>query len=403
MLHNKKILVGVCGSIAAYKSAFLIRLLIKEGAEVKVVMTTSALSFISELTLSTLSKNPVYKDFVKESGVWNNHVELGLWADAIIIAPATANTISKMATGLCDNLLTATYLSARCPVFVAPAMDLDMYLHPSTQNNLKSLISYGNHVIDAETGELASGLYGTGRMAEPENIVEILNRQINPVQRLKNKNILITSGPTREAIDPVRYISNHSTGKMGIELANAFACEGANVTLITGPLSTTTQVDSKVKVCPIVSAAEMFELVKANIDQNDIAVFAAAVADYTPTEVADKKIKKESSDMTLTLKKTEDIAAWAGKNKKPKHFFVGFALETDNEVENASKKLANKNLDLVILNSLQDKGAGFGNHTNKITILDKDNKIQKFELKSKTEVARDIAETLIKVYGVKNS
>ena len=394
MLRNKKILLGVCGSIAAYKSAFLIRLLIKEGAEVKVIMTPSAPSFISKLTLSTLSKNPIFSEFEKnENGEWNNHVELGLWADLMVIAPATANSIAKFANGLCDNLLSAVYLSARCPVLIAPAMDLDMYAHPSTQNNFQKLLSYGNYIIDSESGELASGLEGKGRMAEPEHILEKIENYFSQNLPLKGKRILITAGPTYEAIDPVRFISNHSTGKMGYELAELAAAMGAEVSLITGPTSIKDPIHVNIK--RVQSASQMFDLVNAEFAHVDIMILAAAVADYTPKVVADKKIKKKEEEFSIELTKTIDIARETGKNKKNGQITVGFALETDHELENAKGKLISKNLDLIVLNSLQDKGAGFGHDTNKITIIDKNNKIKNFELKTKKEVARDILNTIL--------
>jgi phosphopantothenoylcysteine decarboxylase / phosphopantothenate---cysteine ligase len=394
LLRHKKILLGVCGSIAAYKSALLVRALVKEEAEVQVVMTASASDFISKLTLSTLSKRPVYSEFVKdENGQWNNHVDLGLWADLMIIAPASANTIGKMATGLCDNLLSAVYLSAKCPVFVAPAMDLDMYKHSATQDNLQKLKSFGNRIIDAEFGELASGLVGTGRMAEPETIVNKIKEYFSNSSKLKGKKVLITAGPTYEPIDPVRFIGNHSTGKMGYRLAEIMYDFGADVTLVSGP--TSLQAPGGVKLISIKTASEMYEQVNRLFPDMDIAILSAAVADYTPEKVADKKIKKEDKDLDLKLSKTIDIAAAIGKNKKKGQFIAGFALETDNEIENAKGKLLSKNFDMVVLNSLNDQGAGFGHDTNKVTIITKDNKIIPFELKSKKEVAIDIVNTLI--------
>ncbi|HSZ26371.1 MAG TPA: bifunctional phosphopantothenoylcysteine decarboxylase/phosphopantothenate--cysteine ligase CoaBC [Cytophagaceae bacterium] len=393
MLRNKKILVGVCGSIAAYKSAFLIRLLIKAEAEVKVVMTASASAFISPLTLSTLSKNPVFSEFVKnEQGEWNNHVELGLWADAIIIAPTSANTVGKLANGICDNLLCAVYLSSNCPVFLAPAMDLDMYKHPSTQLNLSKIKSFGNHIIEAETGELASGLEGKGRMAEPENIITALQQYFSIDKQLSGKKILITAGPTQEAIDPVRYISNHSTGKMGYQLAEAAVEMGAEVTLVSGPSSLPPPFG--VTFIRTTSAQEMYEAVEKTFHAADIIILSAAVADYTPVVVSNKKIKKKEEQFSIELTKTVDIAKETGKLKSSHQITVGFALETDHELENAQGKLISKNLDLIVLNSLNDQGAGFGHDTNKITILDKNNKISHFELKSKKDVATDILETI---------
>jgi len=400
MLRNKKILIGVCGSIAAYKTALIIRQFIKEGAEVKVVMTTSASSFISALTLSTLSKNPVAIEFVKnDQGEWVNHVELGIWADVFIIAPASANSIGKFANGICDNLLCAVYLSAKCPVFIAPAMDLDMYIHPSTQQNISKLKSFGNTVIDAEYGELASGLEGKGRMAEPEQIVATIQHFFSEKTILKGKRILITAGPTQESIDPVRYISNHSTGKMGYHIAQQAKELDAEVTLVSGPSSL--EKIPGIKTIDVISAKEMFEAVNKFFNDSDIIIYAAAVADYTPLVVADTKIKKKETTFQIDLTKTPDIALETSKNKKDSQITIGFALETNNELENAKSKINNKNFDLIVLNSLNDKGAGFGHDTNKITLLDKHNKIKEFELKSKKEVAIDILNTLIEYMGIK--
>ncbi len=407
-LKDKKILLGVCGSISAYKSALLVRLLIKQGCEVQVIMTESASDFITPLTLATLSKKPVLIDFIKnKEGVWNNHVDLGLWADAFIIAPASENTIAKLANGLCDNLLSATYLSARCPVFVAPAMDLDMYQHPSTLRNLEYLKSYGNILIEATHGELASGLIGQGRLEEPEEIVTFLNDFFeNYVQKeatreeikpsylpLKGKKLTLTAGATREAIDPVRYLTNHSSGKMGYAIATEAQKLGAEVTLI----STSSLENPKdVHVIKIHSADEMLLAVENVFQETDIFVFAAAVADYRPLEVATQKIKKEEGveKMIIELTKNPDIAATIGAKKQSSQFLVGFALETNNELENAQSKLKRKNLDMIVLNSLQEKGAGFGHDTNKISIIDINGKTD-FELKSKTEVAKDILKTII--------
>lgn len=395
MLQDKKIVLGVCGSIAAYKAATLVRLLTKAGAEVKVIMTTSASDFITPLTLATLSKHPVLTQFSKnDTGEWNNHVELGLWADMLLIAPASANTIAKMAHGQCDNLLLATYLSAKCPVFVAPAMDLDMYAHPTTKNNLESLKKYGNTIIEAEHGELASGLVGAGRMAEPENIVERLQSATNKKKALTNKRVLVTAGPTYEAIDPVRFIGNHSSGKMGYALAHVLAAEGAHVDLVSGPTHLEVT-DSNINVHRVTSAQEMFEVSVKLFPKADLSVMAAAVADYAPKTVADQKIKKKEGGMTIALAKTKDIAAELGQMKKNGQVMVGFALETENEEINASKKIKSKNFDLIVLNSLNDSGAGFGHDTNKISIIDKQNKIHKFELKSKQAVAKDIVDTII--------
>jgi phosphopantothenoylcysteine decarboxylase/phosphopantothenate--cysteine ligase len=399
MLRNKKIIVGVCGSIAAYKTAFLIRLLVKEGAEVKVVMTSSASSFITPLTLSTLSKNPVYFEFSNSSsGEWHNHVELGLWADLFIVAPATANSIGKFANGICDNFLTAVYLSAKAPIWIAPAMDLDMYQHPSVKSNLQELKSFGNRIIDAEYGELASGLVGQGRMEEPEVIVELVKKHFEENKKLAGKRVLVTAGPTYEAIDPVRFIGNHSSGKMGYEIASALKDLGAQVILISGPTSLPTP--EGVERVDVRSAAEMYEKAKEQFPNVDIAVLAAAVADFTPENVADKKIKKQEGGLEIKLKKTTDIAAELGMLKRKDQFIVGFALETDNEESNALKKLQSKNFDMVVLNSLKDQGAGFAYDTNKITILTKDNKKFGFELKSKKEVALDIVNTLLQLIHV---
>lgn len=393
MLKGKKILVGITGSIAAYKAAFFVRLLVKAGAEVKVVMTEASKTFITPLTLSTLSKNPVLSSFTNgDQGEWNNHVELGLWADVMMIAPASANTLGKMANGLCDNLLLATYLSARCPVFVAPAMDLDMYQHPSTKANLVKLASYGNHVIEAEDGELASGLSGVGRMAEPEHLVAHLEEFFDSKKKLKGKKVLITAGPTYEAIDPVRFIGNHSSGKMGYALAEEADAQGADVTLISGP--THLNAPKGVKLIKVSSGREMYEAALANYISTDINIFAAAVADYAPKTVAAQKIKKDDDEMNITLSKTIDIAKALGIEKKPGQFNVGFALETENELENAKGKIKKKNFDMIVLNSLNQAGAGFGYETNKITLIDKANNIQDFELKTKQEVAKDIIQAI---------
>ncbi len=391
MLQGKNILLGITGGIAAYKTTFLVRILIKAGANVKVILTESAGSFVSSLTLATLSKNPVISSFVKEESNttdWNNHVELGLWADMMIIAPATANTLSKMANGTCDNFLLATYLSAKCPVFFAPAMDLDMYAHPTTKKSIDTLISFGNLLIPAAHGELASGLVGEGRMAEPEEIVQSLVDHLSKDLPLTGKKVMITAGPTYEAIDPVRFIGNHASGKMGFALAEEAAAQGASVLLITGPSALELE-HTNTSLKRVTTATEMFDESHAHFADMDYVICAAAVADYRPKEVAKEKIKKKDSAMVLDLVKNEDILASLGEIKKDQ-FLVGFALETENELENAKKKLKSKNLDAIVLNSLKDEGAGFGGNTNKITYIDKNNAIKTFELKTKAEVAADI-------------
>lgn len=401
MLKGKRILLGVSGSIAAYKSALIVRLLVKAGAEVKVVMTDSAREFITPLTLATLSKNPVDTDFVKnERGEWTNHVELGLWADALLIAPASSRTLARLAQGLCDNLLTAVYLSARCPVFLAPAMDLDMYVHPSTLNNLNLLRSYGNQVIEAEHGELASGLTGTGRLAEPEHITDYLmnffTEQANlqaQKQVLQNKQVLITAGPTYEAIDPVRFIGNHSSGKMGFHLAEKLADLGAKVTLVSGPTSLEVQ-NENIQLLRVKSALEMYQACQQHFPASDIAIFAAAVSDYRPKNQAPEKIKKKQDSMTIEMVKNPDIAAEMGKLKKEGQLTVGFALETEKEEVHAREKLDKKNFDLIVLNSLRDSGAGFGHDTNKISLIDRQ-QIRQFDLKPKSEVAQDIIHAIL--------
>lgn len=392
-MNGKRILLGVSGSISAYKAALLVRLLVKAGAEVQVVMTESAKTFITPLTLATLSKRPVLSTFINDdTGSWNNHVELGLWADAVVIAPATAHTLARCAHGFADDLLSAVYLSARCPVFFAPAMDLDMYQHPSMLTNLRLLESYGNHIIRAEHGELASGLVGEGRLAEPEHIVEILSTFFDKVEQpilLAGRNVLITAGPTQEAIDPVRYISNHSTGKMGYAIAKAFASAGANVTLVSGP--TALQIPHpSIRRIKVRSAQEMFEATQDEFDKASVVVLSAAVADYTPVHVADQKIKKSEREFSLALTKTIDIAATLGARKKTGQYMMGFALETNDERSNALKKLHAKNLDWIVLNSLRDEGAGFGHDTNKITVIDKNEQTSEFALKTKDEVAQDL-------------
>jgi phosphopantothenoylcysteine decarboxylase/phosphopantothenate--cysteine ligase len=397
MLGGKKIILGICGGIAAYKSALLTRLLVKAGAEVKVIMTPSAHQFIAPLTLATLSKNPVLTAFQNnEEGEWNNHVELGLWADALIIAPATANTIAKIAHGICDNLLLATYLSSRCPVWIAPAMDLDMLQHAATQANLQKIKDFGNYLIDPAYGELASGLTGTGRMAEPEEIFEKVAGSLVTEPSLKGKSVLVTAGPTYEAIDPVRFIGNHSSGKMGFAIAEELARKGAAIKLVAGPTDQHTS-NPSIEVINVTSAEEMFNACSAFFGKTDITVLAAAVADYRPLSRATEKMKKNGS-MTLELTKTRDIAASLGEIKNSGQFVVGFALETEHEHENAIKKLESKNFDLIVLNSLKDAGAGFGHDTNKITIIDREHKSTSFALKNKKEVARDIVQAIIDNY-----
>ncbi len=394
ILKGKKILLGITGSISAYKAAILTRLLIKAGAEVKVIMTESATEFITPLTLSTLSKHPVLTQFISsETGIWNNHVELGLWADVFIIAPATAKTIASLANGFANDMLITTYLSARCPIFVAPAMDLDMYKHPATKANLKKLVAYGNHIIHPENGELASGLVGEGRLAEPEMIIANLILHFSYNEISVGKRVLITAGPTIEPIDPVRYVSNRSSGKMGLALADAFTNVGCQVTLISGPIKLETQ--ANYTVIKVETAANMLKEVEANFEGHDLIIFAAAVADYTPKVVANQKIKKKTPEFEIEMVKTVDIAAKMGLHKKQNQIIVGFALETENETENAINKLKNKNFDYIVLNSLNDKGAGFIHDTNKISVIDKNQNKTDFPLKSKSEVAQDILNIII--------
>ena len=396
VLSGKKILIAITAGIAAYKTASLVRLFIKLDAEVKIVMTPASKDFITPLTLSTLSKNPVHSAFYDtkdENELWNNHVELGLWADYMLVAPASANTLSKMANGICDNLLLATYLSAKCPVYLAPAMDLDMYIHPSTKENLEKLHAFGNVVIPATSGELASGLVGEGRMAEPEDIVSFIENDILLKLPLKGKKILLTAGPTFEAIDPVRFIGNHSSGKMGFAIAKVAANLGAEVYLISGP-SHQQITHSLVHRIDVVSAEEMYIAAHQYYTDVDIAILSAAVADYSPKKSATQKIKKKVSALEIELMPTKDILASLGKIKKHQ-FLVGFALETNNELENAKRKLKRKNLDAIVLNSLQDNGAGFATDTNKITFIDKDLNEKSFDLKSKVEVAKDIINEIL--------
>ncbi|MBK9337030.1 MAG: bifunctional phosphopantothenoylcysteine decarboxylase/phosphopantothenate--cysteine ligase CoaBC [Lewinellaceae bacterium] len=384
----KKVILGISGSIAAYKAAHLTRLLVKAGAEVRVLMTESATDFITPLTLSTLSKQPVLTE-VRSESAWNNHVEMGLWADALLVAPATANTLAKLANGLCDNILSAVYLSARCPVFVAPAMDVDMWRHPATRGNLERLQAHGVHIIPVEHGELASGLVGEGRMAEPETILRFLEIFFSKNNLLAGKKALVTAGPTFEPLDPVRYIGNHSSGKMGIALAEALARQGAEVTLVLGPTHLRPS-NPEIEVVPVVSAQEMYEACMPIFPTADIIVLAAAVADYRPKSVSATKIKKKETDMQIELARTVDIAAALGRSKQPGQILVGFALETNDEEANALAKLEKKNLDFIVLNSLRDTGAGFGHDTNKIAILRRDGSKTAFDLKVKTAVAEDI-------------
>ncbi len=394
MLSKKNIILGVCGSIAAYKSATLVRLLIKAGANVKVILTADASNFITPLTLATLSKNPVYTQyFDAETGVWSNHVELGLWADYIIIAPTSANTLGKMANGICDNLLTAVYLSAKCPVFFAPAMDLDMWKHESTQDNISKLKSFTNTIISPNKGELASGLFGEGRMAEPEEIISFLSQHIKNGLPLFGKKVLVTAGPTYEAIDPVRFIGNHSSGKMGFAIAERFVELGAEVTLITGPTAEKTA--ANLNRIDVVSANDMLLACNAVFENTDITVMSAAVADYTPAAIAKKKIKKQDDEFSINLKKTTDILASLGKIKRVNQLLIGFALETENEEQYAKEKLQKKNLDFIVLNSLRDEGAGFKTTTNKITIFNKALQKTSFETKTKIEVAKDICSEIV--------
>ncbi len=393
MLQGKKILLGITGSIAAYKAAILCRLLIKTGNEVRVVMTPSARDFVTPLTLSTLTGHPVISD-ISDGNTWNNHVELGIWADIMLIAPCTATTLSKATHGMADNMLLACYLSAKCPVFIAPAMDLDMWRHPSTQNNIKTLLTYKVNIIPVGYGFLASGLYGDGRMSEPEEIIDYLNKHFNVVKDLAGKKVLITAGPTYEAIDPVRFIGNKSSGKMGYAIAEECYNRGAEVTLVSGPVQIKSYTKN-ISILKVQSAAEMLTEVNNYFDHSDIVILAAAVADYTPKEVSDIKIKKKEAIFNLSLIKTVDIAATLGQKKQKNQLMVGFALETNNELENAKKKLYTKNLDFIVLNSLNDDGAGFQHETNKITILDSHENIVSFPVKSKTDVAVDIVNYIV--------
>jgi phosphopantothenoylcysteine decarboxylase/phosphopantothenate--cysteine ligase len=388
-LSGKKILIAISGGIAAYKVHFLIRDFVKKGAEVQVIMTSDAEHFVTKLSISTLSKKPVYTEFYSDNGTWNSHVEMALWADIMVVAPCTANTLSKMVHGMCDNLVIATYMSAKCPVFIAPAMDLDMYVHPSTKKNMELAESFGHIIIPAENGELASGLIGQGRMSEPETITKTIEDFFNSniEKTLAGKTVLITAGPTYEAIDPVRFIGNHSSGKMGFSLAEEASKRGAKVILISGPSSQVID-DKNVTLHKVTSAKEMLSKVFEFYDTIDIGIASAAVADYAPKEVAKEKIKKNDDNLTIELVKNPDILKTMGE-KKTHQFLVGFALETQNEEENAKGKLAKKNLDMIVLNSLRDEGAGFKNDTNKIKIFTKTEK-KEFNLKSKDDVAKDI-------------
>lgn len=396
-MQGKHIIIGVTGSIAAYKAAALVRLLVKEGAEVKVVMTDLAKQFITPLTLATLSRHPVMVEFYNpENGDWHSHVDMGLWADLYLIAPATANTIGKMAHGIADNLLLTTYLSAKCPVMVAPAMDLDMYRHPATQCNLDILRGYGNLIVEPAEGELASGLTGKGRMAEPEEIAGVVRRFFHDGDDFKGKKVLLTAGPTYEKIDPVRFIGNYSSGKMGFALAEEFAGRGAEVTLVAGPVSLQT-VHPAIRRIDVESAAQMYEQVMLESDGCDIAVSCAAVADFTPVQKAGQKVKRGKETWLLELQPTRDIAEALGERKKPGQLLVGFALETNDETCNAIQKLHKKNLDLIVLNSLKDKNACFGFDTNKVTLIDREERQFQYELKSKQAVARDIVDQIARL------
>ena len=389
---NKKIVIGVSGSIAAYKAVVLTRLLIKAGCQVKVIMTPTATKFVSALTFSTLSKNDVSIDFIKEDS-WSNHVDLGLWADAFVVAPATATTLAKMANGVADNMLVATYLSAKCPVYIAPAMDLDMWKHGSTHHNLQKLRSYGNQIIPVGVGELASGLSGAGRMAEPEHIVSFLTDSLDVTQDLEGQSVLITAGPTQEAFDPVRFIGNHSTGRMGIELAHECVGRGADVELVLGPTSLSVE-HPKITVKPVVSAQDMYDATIPRFKTCDIAIFCAAVADYKPKLKAEDKIKKSTDTFTVELERTPDIANKCGQIKTNQKT-IGFALETTDGIASANKKIKKKNLDLIVLNSLKDKGAGFKHNTNKVSIVHTDGTVNEYELKSKRAVAQDVIDALV--------
>jgi len=395
MLAGKKIIIAITGSIAAYKIPLIVRQLVKAGAEIKIIMTPASTDFVSKLTLSTLSKNPVLVDLFDEQS-WANHVALGRWADLMLVAPLSCNTLSKMATGQCDNLLLAVYLSAVCPVMVAPAMDEDMWHHPNTKKNLETLSENGNIVLDVAHGELASGLIGSGRMAEPEEIVTAIGNFFQSANQLKGIKALVTAGPTYEALDPVRFIGNHSSGKMGYAIADELANRGAEVTLVSGPVSIQAK-NKKIKIINVTGAEEMHATCVSNSATYEIAVMAAAVADYTPVAVADQKIKKADGELTITLKRTKDILGSIGKTKSNGQILVGFALETENEKVNAQKKLTEKNADIIVLNSLKDEGAGFGHDTNKVTLLFKNGREKQIELKSKSALAKDIVEAIIEI------
>ncbi len=398
-LEGKKIILGITGSIAAYKAAILLRLLIKEGASVQVVITSAGKKFITPLTLSALSGKPVISEFFgTNDGSWNSHVDLGLWADLMLIAPTTATSLGKMANGIADNMLVTTYMSAKCPVFIAPAMDLDMFVHPSTQKNISILKEFGNNIIEPTEGELASGLVGKGRMEEPEKIVEVLVNHFNSKKELRNKTILVTAGPTYEKIDPVRFIGNYSSGKMGYALAEELADNGAEVILVSGPVSVSTKKNG-IKIVSVESASEMYSESISNFPNCDGAIMCAAVSDFTPVQAGNKKIKRGKENWQLELKPSKDIAAALGEAKRNNQILVGFALETNDELLNAKNKLEKKNLDFIVLNSLNEKGAGFQFDTNKITIIDKSNNQQFFELKSKKEVAVDIIQKVISLLG----
>ena len=396
MLQGKKILLAITGSIAAYKSIYLVRLLVKGGAEVKVIITPSAKDFVSPLTLSTLSRNPVLSDLFDGQN-WSNHVMLGRWADLMIIAPLSCNTLAKMANGQCDNLLLAIYLSATCPVVVAPAMDEDMWHHPSTKENIRKLASFGNKIIPVEKGDLASGLYGDGRMAEPEKILEFIKTNFFLISQLAHKKAIVTAGPTFEPIDPVRFIGNHSSGKMGLAIAKELHNRGADVTLIMGPSQLVFSTNG-ISLIKVTTAEEMYDATNEIFDKADITVMAAAVADYSPLVMAGEKIKKHEEKLIIALTKTKDILKSLGEKKRPNQVLVGFALETNNEKENALDKLKGKKADMIILNSLRDTGAGFGYDTNKITIFDKGGQAFDFATKTKEEAAKDIVDTIIRLY-----